>query len=145
MKLTAFLLLVLTLLFAVVSCDTKSTSDTTAAAADGASGIWANATYTEDVTLGEGVNTVIVTVEAEGKSIVLTIQTNEATLGEALYALGIINDPSFFDVCNGMKADWSKDQAYWGFYQGGTVLPYGVDNESATTAGNPSYEIIYTK
>ena len=143
-KSAAAMLLLLTLLLTVVSCGGQETPTTAASTAAG-EGIWASALYREDTTLGEGANTLTVVVEAEGKSVTFTIHTDAATVGEALYALGIINDPTFFHICNGMLADWDADQAYWCFSQGGEMLFYGVGDAQATTAGNPTYEIIYTK
>ena len=144
LKLTSLLLLLLAFVLSAVACG-NGQSTTTVAGGNEQNGLWANATYTEDTTLGEGANTFTVKIEAEGKTITLTVHTDAATVGEALYALGVLNDPSFFDTCNGMVADWSKDQAYWGFYQGGKMLSYGVDDTKATTIGNPAYEIVYTK
>ena len=142
LKIVLLLAMLLTVMLSAVSCG-RGESSTTLAPDD--EGIWATATYKENTELGEGANTLTVTVEAQGKSVILTVHTNQATLGEALYELGLINDPSFFDTCNGMVADWDKDQAYWGFLEGGKMCAYGVDDERATTAGNPAYEIVYTQ
>ncbi len=134
-KTTALLLLAVMLLLLAVSCGKKVNAE----------GLWENATYLSDTTVGEGANTVTVMIKAGEQSITLTVKTDKATLGEALYELEIINDPSFFDTCNGILASWDKDQAYWGFCQNGEMLPYGVGDEKATTAGNPTYELVYTK
>ena len=143
LKLTSLALLLLAFVMSAVACGNGQT--TTVAGGSEQNSLWANATYTEDTALGEGANTFTMKIEAEGKAITLTIHTDALTVGEALYALGLINDPSFFDTCNGIVADWSKDQAYWGFYEGGKLLSYGVDDSKATTVGNPNYEMIYTK
>ena len=108
-------------------------------------GLWANAIYTEDTTLGEGANTVTVLVTAEDKTVTFTIQTDAATLGEALYALELINDPSFFDTCNGMVADWSKDNAYWCFTADGVTMNHGVGDEEIAAGNTSVYELVYTK
>ena len=106
-------------------------------------GIWDDATYTSDTTLGEGEKTVTVEVVAADYSVTLTVKTDEENLGDALYKLGIINDPSFFDTCNGMLASWEKDQAYWCFKQDGKKLNYGVGD--AKISGGESFSIEYTK
>ena len=134
-KTTALLLLAVMMLLLAVSCGQKVNAE----------GLWENATYLSDTTVGEGANTVTVMIKAGEQSITLTVKTDKATLGEALYELEIINDPSFFDTCNGILASWDQDQAYWGFCQNGEMLPYGVGDEKATTAGNPTYELVYTK
>ena len=134
-KITSSLLLVILLLFSAVACADKA----------GTSGLWKNAAYTADATLGEGAHTVTVKVTAEEKTVTFTIRTDKATLGEALCELGLINDASFFDTCNGIKADWDKDQAYWAFYVGEEYASYGVGDQKAVTTGEPVYKLVYTK
>lgn len=135
MRTAASLLALLMLVVCVVSCGEKVE----------ATGLWENATYLSDTTVGEGANTVTVIITAEEKTVTLTVKTDKATLGEALYEHGIINDATFFDTCIGMKADWDKDAAYWAFYVGDETAQYGVGDERAVTTGNPTYKIVYTK
>ncbi len=129
---SAAILAVITL-FCFVSCAEKVD----------ATGIWESATYLSDTTVGKGEKTVTVEVVAAEQSVTLTIKTNKDDLGSALYELGIINDPAFFDTCNGMLASWEKDQAYWGFKQDGKMLNYGVND--AKINGGESFSIEYTK
>lgn len=105
--------------------------------------IWDTATYKHDSILGDGGKAVLVDVEAKGHTVVLMLQTNEETLGQALYELKLINDPSFFDTLNGMKADWNADQAYWAFYQGESYMSVGV-NETVIEGGE-HYRLVYTQ
>ena len=127
------LLLVLVTLLCFVSCEEKVEK----------TGLWESATYLSDTTVGIGEKTVTVDIVAGDQTISLTVKTDKETLGEALYELGIINDPSFFDTCNGMVASWDKDQAYWGFKQDGKMLNYGVGD--AKINGGESFSIEYTK
>lgn len=106
-------------------------------------GLWENATYLTDTTVGNGEKTVTLTVEAAEQSITITLKTDKATLGEAMFEQGLINDPSFFNILNGMEASWEKDQAYWGFYEGETLMPKGVNDTEI--AGGESYRFVYTK
>ena len=106
-------------------------------------GLWENATYLKDTTVGNGAKTVLVDIEAGEQKITLTVKTDKATLGEALFELGIINDASFFDIVNGIKADWNADQAYWGFYHGEDYMMVGVGD--ATISGGEHYRLVYTK
>lgn len=108
-----------------------------------ATGIWEDATYLSDTTVGKGEKTVTVEIVAAEQSITLTVKTDKDDLGAALYELGIINDPAFFDTCNGMVASWEKDQAYWAFKQDGKKLNYGVND--AKISGGESFSIEYTK
>ena len=108
-----------------------------------ATGIWENATYLSDTAVGKGEKTVTVEIIAADQSITLTVKTDKDNLGAALYEHGIINDPTFFDTCNGMVASWEKDQAYWAFKQDGKMLNYGVGD--AKISGGESFSIEYTK
>ena len=153
MKLILAMLLAIAMLFSVVACDDKKPAESTPVTQEGntpegndpieATGLWATAKYLKDTTVGEGAKTVLVDIEADGKKITLTVKTDKATLGEALYELGIINDASFFDVVNGITASWSADQAYWGFYQGNDYMMVGVGD--ATISGGEHYRLVYTK
>lgn len=104
--------------------------------------LWDSATYTADATVGEGARTVTLRVEAGERSVTLTVKTDEDTLGEALYALGLINDPSFFDTVCGMRADFDATGAYWAFYIGGDYATLGVADAGIT--GGESFALVYT-
>ena len=106
-------------------------------------GLWENATYVKDTTVGEGEKTVKCDVVVGEDVITITIKTDAETFGAALYENELINDPSFFDVCNGIKADWDKDNAYWAFYNGDDYMTVGVDQ--ATISGGEHYRLVYTQ
>ena len=140
------LLLSLTSVFSIVGCE-KNENTTAETLAEGekieAVGLWENATYLSNTTVGEGSKTVSLTVEAEGKSLTITLKTDKATLGDAMFEQKLINNPSFFNVLNGIEASWKKDQAYWAFYEGDTMMPHGVNDEKID--GGESYRFVYTK
>ena len=71
------------------------------------------------------------------------LQTDKEKLGDALFAEGLINDPTFFDTLNGIKADWDKDQAYWAFCTGEEYMMIGVNDQTISTGD--SYRFVYTK
>ena len=107
-KVTLALVLVLATILCFASCNSKGAAETlTSEETVAAEGLWKNATYRKNTTLGEGEKTVVIDVEMEGKSVAITIKTDKATLGEALFAEKLINDASFFDTLNGVKADWN--------------------------------------
>lgn len=108
-----------------------------------AEGLWESATYRKDATVGEGSKEVKITVEVEEQFITLTLKTDQKMLGDALFAEGLINNATFFDTLNGIKADWDKDQAYWAFYKGEEYMMVGV-NDTAISGGE-SYRFVYTK
>ena len=130
---TISFVLVLVCLFSFVSCAEKVDN----------TGLWESAIYLSDTTVGNGAKTVSFDVEAEGQKITITLKTDKATLGEAMFEQGLINDASFFNVLNGMEASWEKDQAYWAFYQGEDFMMVGV-NETQISGGE-HYRFVYTK
>ena len=142
----ASLLLILACAFSMFACNLNE-QEPAETVAEGeeieATGLWADATYRSNATVGDGEKTVSFTVEAEGKKITITLLTDKATLGEAMYEEGLINDASFFDVLNGMQASWAKDQAYWAFYEGETMMPHGVNDQNIE--GGEAYRFVYTK
>ena len=152
-KITAFLLalmLTLTILF-VTSCGNEggtatsqsSVSTTQSSLTDGSStndkneipaeGLWKDATYRKDTTLGQGEKTITVTVEIEGKSINLTINTNASNVGDALLELGLAEGTTsqtglYMKKLIGVTADWDIDKSYWAFYINGEYAMAGVSS-----------------
>ena len=141
------LILALSCIFSIVGCEMNENETTAESLAEGekleATGLWEKATYLANTTVGEGSKTVTFTVEADGKMITITLKTDKATLGEAMFEEELINDASFFNVLNGMEASWEKDQAYWAFYEGDTMMPYGVNDQNID--GGESFRFVYTK
>ena len=124
--------LIITTLLCIVSCNKID-----------AEGIWETATYRKDVTVGEGSKEVKVDIVVDEEFITITVKTDEKKLGDALYAEGIINDASFFDTANGMKADWNKDKVYWAFYEGEEYMLVGVND--VEISGGEHYRFVYEK
>ena len=127
------ILILLTLAFSLTACFKKEVDVT---------GLWEQAIYTSDTTLGKGATTVEVEFVIEDRSITITLKTDKTTLGEALYEHNLINDPSFFDTANGIKADWDANQAWWKLCKNGQMTNHGVDKLTLTNGDH--YEFIYT-
>lgn len=113
-----------------------------------AEGIWSEAIYTEDVTVGDGEKTVFVTVEVEDKSVTFTIRTDETILGDALLKHGLIEGEDgpyglYIKKVNGITADYDVNQSYWGFYKDGEYMMTGVDGTEF--ADGDRYELVYSK
>lgn len=143
-KITSLLLVALlsfTLIF-MVSCnneaETPETSNTASSTtADNedkipAQGLWANATYRQDTTLGQGEKTFSFVVEIEGQSVNFTVNTNKTTVGEALLELNLIEGEEgayglYVKKVNGVLADYDVDRTYWAFYINGEYASSGVD------------------
>lgn len=131
-KITALLLMIAALL-TFVACNTVD-----------ATGLWENATYRRDVTLGKGEKTVEVEVKAGDSAITITIRTDANTLGEALLAHDLIEGKDgLYTKVNGMTADWNVDQSWWCFYKNGEMMMIGMDD--TVIADGEHYELVYTK
>ena len=132
------LLLALICVFSLASCfDAPDTVE-----------LWRDATYSIDTTLGTGEKTVSVSVTAAEKTVVFTINTNAATLGEALISLGLVEGENgayglYIKRVNGILADYDVDQSWWGFYQNGEMMMTGVDGTAIS--GGESFELVYEK
>lgn len=112
------------------------------------SGIWADATYTEDKSFGEGAKTIKVEVIAEDKSVTFTIKTDAETLGEALLAHSLVEGEAgqyglYIKKVNGMLADYDVDQTYWGLTKDGEYVMSGADTTAISDGEH--YELTKTK
>lgn len=148
------LILALLMTLCLFSCEKGGveTPETNGGAAEsGASegaDLWANATYLEDTTFGEGAKTVTVKVIVEDKSVTFTVKSDAEMLGDALLAHGLIAGEEsayglYVKVVNGITADYDIDQSYWGFSKGGEEMMTGVDGTKF--ADGEAYELTYTK
>ena len=141
------------MLISLCACGTETpdTADTTVAetTADTAiTGIWADATYLEDKTFGEGAKTIVVKVVAEEKTVSFTIKTDAETLGEALLAHSLVEGEQgqyglYIKKVNGMTADYDVDQTYWGLTKNGEYVMSGAD--TTNIADGEQYELTRTK
>lgn len=110
--------------------------------------VWEEATYTEDMTIGEGKKVFDFVVEAEDKSVVFTIKTDAEFLGEALQEHKLVSGEEgsyglYIKYVNGILADYDKNGAYWGFYQDGEYMNVGAD-ETVIQSG-AEYKVVYEK
>ncbi len=131
-----FLALVMLLCFAACGAKEETT------------GLWKDATYTADTTLGEGAKTVKVEVKAEDKAVVFTVKTDAETVGAALLEQNLIaGDESEYGLyvkkVNGITADYDVDQSYWAFYVDGEYAMSGVD--TTTIDESVTYGLVYSK
>ncbi|MCL2225126.1 MAG: DUF4430 domain-containing protein [Defluviitaleaceae bacterium] len=86
--------------------------------------------------------------DGNGNFYVWNVSTNEATVGAALYSVGLIaGEVQAFGIMvtevNGIQADFSADGAWWAFYVNGEFATVGVDatyiEEGAT------YAFVFTR
>lgn len=88
-------------------------------------------------------------VDNEGKSTVYELRTDAETLQEAMdEAEGLTYSGTegqyglMIDTVNGVKADFSVDQSYWGFYVNGEYCNYGIKEQPV--ADGDAFKIAYT-
>ena len=110
--------------------------------------LWENAIYTESVTLGEGEKALTVEFAIGEKVITFTINTDKATVGEALIEHNLIDGDEgayglYVKKVNGITADYDIDQSYWSFYINGEMAMTGVDMTDIDE--NATYRLEYTK
>ena len=137
MKVTISVVLVICCLFGLTACGKPAQT-----------GLWANATYTEDTQLGDGAKTVVVEVTAEEKTVTFTVKTDEKTVGAALLEQKLIaGDQSeyglYIKTVNGIIADYDVDQTYWAFYVNGEYAMTGVDATEITEG--VTYQLVRSK
>ena len=93
--------------------------------------------------------TITVTViDDKGEKTKFTITTNSPNLRGALEQENLVEgDESeyglYVKVVNGVRADYDKDGAWWGFYKDGVMLPSGIDD--TIISDGDKYEIKYEK
>ena len=104
-------------------------------------GLWEQATYTTDTTVGKGATTVEVEFVIENQSVTITLKTDKTTLGEALYEHGLINAPNFITTANGITANWDNHQAWWKLCKSGEMTSVGA--HELLLADGDHYEIVY--
>ena len=106
-------------------------------------------TLTDGETYGEGaVSFTLTVVDADENATMVTINTDETTVGAALVALGIVEGDEteyglYIKTVNGITADYDVDGSYWAFYIDGEYALTGVD-ATDITAGSV-YSLIVTK
>ena len=94
--------------------------------------LWDNATYTADKTFGSGAKCLTVVVEAEDRSVTLTVMTDKSNVADALVEHSLISgeESELYGLTvyavNGMTADFNVDSAYWAFYVNGEYALTGA-------------------
>ncbi len=157
-KIAIAISLILSLLLSLCACagtlneatteNPEMTDGATLEAAATEGGLWADAAYTEDTTLGEGEKTVTVKFTVEEKTITFTILTDREILGDALVDNSLVEGEQgayglYIKKVNGITADYDVNGAYWGFFIDGEYAATGVDSTEITDG--VIYELIYTK
>ncbi len=85
-------------------------------------------------------------VDADGKETSYQINTDKATVGEALLELKLIAGEEstyglYVKTVNGITVDYDKDGKYWAFYVGDKYADKGVDSTSVTSGETYSFKV----
>lgn len=140
--------LLLVLISALILTACQNVTETPDTEANEEVGVWANAIYTENTEIGEGDTKIEVEVEAEGKKVTFTVNTDAETLADALLENSLIEGEDsqygiYIKFVNGIRADYDKDKRYWGLYKDGEYLMTGAD--TTPIADGEHYEFVYSK
>lgn len=125
------LLLALVMVLALAACGNKEQDN--GGAGDDAN-VVTNGVVADGATVGEGKTAFTVeVVQMDGTSIKFTVNTDKATVGEALLDLGIVAGDTteyglYIKTVNGVTLDYDADGAYWAFYINGEYASTGVDS-----------------
>ena len=105
--------------------------------------------YEDLSNIGEGSKKFdLIIMDIDGNETLLTISTDQETVGAALQEHGIISGEAgefgmYIKTVNGITADYDIDQSYWAFYINGEMAMTGVDM-TLISEGNV-YKLAYTK
>ncbi|MBE7033760.1 MAG: DUF4430 domain-containing protein [Ruminococcaceae bacterium] len=107
-----------------------------------------SAETTESTVLGNGKNTLYLSVVVGDKVIDFTIKTDTNNVGEALKEVKLIEGEEgpygiYIKKVNGIEADYDKDQSYWSFEKDGEAMQTGVD--STEFKDGEHFQLVYTK
>lgn len=132
------ILLVLSVVLCFAGCSSKIAK----------TGLWENATYVEDTTLGDGATPITVIISAEEKEVKFTINTDEVSVAAALLEHSLVSGDSgdfglYIKTANGITADYAVDQSYWAFYIDGEYATRSAELTPITE--NAVYKFEYTK
>lgn len=96
-------------------------------------------------TLGQKVSVTVEIVDDKGEKTVLNLETEKATLAEALAEEGIIEYAAdgLYTTVNGVVADYSKDGAWWCVTKGGKMTTEGMN--TLKLKDGDKFEVTYTK
>ena len=125
------LLLALVMVLALAACGNKEQDN--GGAGDDAN-VVTDGVVADGATVGEGKTAFTVeVVQMDGTSIKFTVNTDKATVGEALLDLGIVAGDTteyglYVKTVNGVTLDYDADGAYWAFYINGEYASTGVDS-----------------
>lgn len=107
----------------------------------------AEAVEVEATEVGEGATQfTFEVVDGEGTTTLFIVNTDKATVGEALVDVELIEGEEseyglYVKTVNGVTADYDVDQTYWAFYVDGEYAMTGVDATEVTAGSTYSFKV----
>ena len=101
----------------------------------------------EGQVLGQGQTRFTFTVvDGDGNQTVYEINTDQATVGDALTELGLIDGEDseyglYVKTVDGITVDYDTDGKYWAFYVDGEYAQSGVDSTEFTAGSEYSFRV----
>ena len=152
-KLLAMLMAV-SMLFSFAACGKTEQPDADSNSGSGVensatASVWDSAMYTEDTEVGQGEKTVLFTVSAEERQVVLTIKTDADSLGQALIENNLIEGEDgdwgmYVKSVISIRADYDLDGYWWSLEENGNAANYGVDEYELSADTNNVFSFVYT-
>lgn len=103
--------------------------------------------YVQSAQQSETKHITFTVIHADGTEKVFRIDTEQATLAEALKAEKLVEESAdsagLYDVVDGEKADWNDGEAWWCFSQNGEALTVGI--EQVVLADGENYTAVFTR
>ena len=142
-----------TALFTTGCTSNKTTSSASAASESAAVSEAATSTpdtaaaQTEGTVMGEGDTSFTFTVvNGDGQETVYQINTDQATVGDALEELGLIEGEDseyglYVTTVDGLTADYDTDGQYWAFYVDGAYATSGVDTTEIDPGSTYTFQV----
>jgi len=127
LSLVLAVILVISAVFVLTSCDDGKATDGNAVSDVGTTA------SSESVNIGEGTTKFTFTVvHVDGNEKVYTVSTDKTTVGEALFGCGLIDGEKgayglYVKTVDGKTLDYDKDGKYWAFYIDDELSSVGVD------------------
>ena len=143
MKKLICLLLAAVMVLALAACGNKAQDN--GGAGDDAN-VVTDGTVADGATVGKGATAFTVEVaQLDGTSITFTVNTDKATVGEALLELGIVAGDDteyglYVKTVNGVTVDYDTDGKYWAFYVDGEYAATGVDSTDITAGATYTFK-----
>ena len=135
-------IMALLLLLSLAACGNKTQGGDTGNDAN----IVTDGAVADGATVGQGKTAFTMEVtQLDGTSITFTVNTDKATVGEALLELGIVAGDDteyglYVKTVNGVTVDYDTDGKYWAFYVDGEYAATGVDSTDITAGATYTFK-----